>query len=285
MKTIIKNKSYLLLAGALLFLAIVFYFGINKQPAEQAIDKTAKTQGLINGNLPDYLAEWLEIVDKKQVDADSFVAVLSHKVYNGAGIALFDIENKFQKWLPEGELKISDKGEVTAPGEYFVIDELAETPMWWIVEDINDDGLLEIAIQYSFSGTALVKPFYLYQNQKQGDDFVLALKLIGPVSNAKIIDLDKDGIKEILYTFSLGGYGVDVRNSLRWKEVYKWIDGRYQKQNHLFPEVYKELITFYDNILNNPPEVKWIHEDTLLCLKKNAEKNIQGIFADYDDCE
>lgn len=49
------------------------------------------------------------------------MVVLSHKVYNGAGIALFGIENNFQKWLPEGELKISDKGEVTAPGEFFIL--------------------------------------------------------------------------------------------------------------------------------------------------------------------
>lgn len=219
----------------------------------------------------------LKIYKEKRLDDQIRLVVLDHELSAAVGVAVLDADGTFKYWLEEGKIDAGnvEGGRVKSPGEYLD---------WWKVEDINNDGTIEVAIQYVISGTGLVHPFYLYQ--KRGESFELVLKLIEGVSQVKIVDLNNDGIKEIYHSYALDTGGVGPRSWTVWRDVWVWQNGRYQKLNHFFPSIYENLIHYYDYLLGSPDPDQWLtsYYPMLRCLKESAQSNAQEIFSDGSRC-
>jgi len=196
-------------------------------------------------------------------------------VYSGTGLILTDKNNVFISWLPESELIYSKGIQIKSLGD--VLD-------WWNFEDLDNDNNKELVAQFAITGTAGVHPFYLYSYQNE--KFKLLLKLIEARSSAEVIDLDNDGIKEIVYKYALSGSGNRERETLRWKDIWRLENGKAIKVNNQFPAEYKELLPIYNKSLTSEYNADFYQYDYMVyeCLKEKAELNISGRFADAEDC-
>jgi len=161
--------------------------------------------------------------------------------------------------------------------------ELGEYTDQLVIDDINKDDKIEIAVEMIYSGTGLVHPFYVYQ--LNGKDSKLILYLKDGVSDVQLKDFNNDNIQEIYYSFVLDPTGVSGRSLTPWKEIWIWQEGRYQKANNLYPEIYKDLIEYYNDLLMNFTDQAMIYYRPIIeCLKEKAEFNLKGIFADGREC-
>lgn len=206
---------------------------------------------------------------------DQRLAHVYHLYDSLSGLATIGHENEFLSWLPGGSISGRDSDD-RAPGEYLD---------WFRFDSLNaDQNSKQLLVQYANSGTAGVHPFYLYSYD--GNNFELLLKLVAPYSKTEIKDLDGDGIKEIVHTFSLDGSGLVERTLLRWKDIYKIGQQGVHKVNNLFPDSYRELHDFHRAVLNNQewgPDAEYYYP-TLRCLLEQAQSNIANTFADAKPC-
>ncbi len=270
-----KGLILVIVCFILLILLLSIYITIssreNKIISTKGVDeKTFPKTPVLNTPEP-----YLDILEQINVDKNRKISYVSHTVYSGTGLILTDKNNVFISWLPESEL-IYNKG--------IKVHSLGDVMDWWIFEDIDKDDNQELAVQSVFVGTAGVHPFNLYSYQN--GEFILLLKLVEARSSAEVIDLDKDGIKEIVYKYALSGSGNLERSTLRWKDIWRIENGELIKVNNQFPNEYKELIPIYDEALNSHYNDDFYkpYYPVYRCLKDKAELNINGQFADVESC-
>lgn len=220
------------------------------------------------------LPPYMKILIEKQLPDDKFAAILDHEAFSGLGVALLDSGHNFVNWLPELEYLGPNEGD-KYPGEYVSLLEL---------EDINNDGQVELAVEFIVTGSSLARPFYLYQYKN--NSFELLIKLLNGKSNSSLTDLNNDGNKEILHSYVLDSTGWFGRNYTPWKEVWTWQEGKYQLANNLFPEIYKELMPDYEGLMNDTikDSLAQTYQPVIKCLEEKANMNIEGKLADGKDC-
>lgn len=220
---------------------------------------------------------YLGITKELVLDSDYNVALIQHPVYPGAGLALIDHQDNFISWLPESSLVTQSPGQLESPGE--VLD-------WWSLESLDGNTRMELAVQYGVAGTALVHPFYLFSYNK-GVGFRVLLQLIDASSGTKLVDLDKDGRKEIIHEYSLSGIGKAERDLLRWKDIWRLEDGGYTKISHFFPEEFVDLVRLHSGALTNK---EWEDDissyyPTLLCLQDAGQQLMRGRPVGIEGCQ
>ncbi len=162
---------------------------------------------------------------------------------------------------------------------------------WWQVGDLNGNSNLDVAVMYQNMGSGSFKPFYFYE--WNGENFEVKLHNSDLFNRVELIDIDDDGMSEIVHSFRLFQF------AWPWKEIYEWQYDKtkgtygYVKANNIFPASYNEWLR--DKELNpngnfeTAPEF-WDTPDgeivlqTNQCLKEKAILNSQGTFADVDEC-
>ncbi len=224
--------------------------------------------------LSDRSSDDMQIVESKQLSNGKYVAVLRHIMFDGMGLAILDDNHNVSEWLPECEYFGPNEGD-RYPGDHLD---------WWTLDDINNDGFQELAVQYTMIGSAGSHPFYLYQYKN--DSFNLLFKFIEGRSNVELKDLDNNDYKEIIFTFSLSSTGWYERTYTPWKEVWTWQNGKYQLANNLFPDIYQEMLPKYDELMKDSQENELAQPylPVIKCLEEKAKLNISGILADGKDC-
>lgn len=162
---------------------------------------------------------------------------------------------------------------------------------WWQVGDLNHNSWLDVAVMYQNMGSGSFKPFYFYE--WNGENFEVKLHNSNLFNRVELIDIDDNGMAEIVHSFRLFQF------AWPWKEIYEWqydktkgTDG-YVKANNMFPASYNEWLRdkeFNPNgNFETAPEF-WNTQDgeivlqTNQCLKEKAILNSQGTFADVDEC-
>lgn len=218
----------------------------------------------------------LKILTTIRLDDQNSLAFIGPTLYPALGLAIVDNSDDVEYFLEGGELTaIFPYGVLKGPGEY---------TDWLEIEDINNDGVEEIAIQYIVSGTGLRRPFYLYQ--KESGVYKLILKLDHGVSQARLVNLDGDAEKEIHYSYALDASGAGPRYFTKWEEVWDWQGGKLVKANNKFPNVFKQLNLFYDSLLTNSSPETWLsyYLPMVKCLKEQSDKNLLGVLADGEIC-
>lgn len=158
---------------------------------------------------------------------------------------------------------------------------------WWQVGDLNHNSWLDIAVMYQNMGSGSFKPFYFYE--WNGENFEVKLHNSNLFNRVELIDIDDNGMAEIVHTFRI------TKFAHTWKEIYKWqFDQKkgtngFVKVNHLFPASYTEWLR--DKELNPGGSQEFYDspqgQDTIEinnCLKEKAILNSQGIFTDIEDC-
>jgi len=278
MGKIIGRKGFILIIVC--FILLIFLLSLyitisgrkNETISTKGVDKKTFPKNPVQ-NAPE---PYLDILAEINIGKNRNIVQVSHTVYSGTGLILVDKNNVFISWLPESEL-IYNRGKAEKS--------LGDVMNWWVFEDIDKNNNPELAVQSVFVGTAGVHPFYLYTYQN--GEFTLLLKLIEAKSKAEVIDLDNDGIKEIVYKYALSGSGNRERETLRWKDIWRIEDGKPVKVNNQFPNEYKELIPIYDKALTTQYNKDFYESDypVYSCLKEKAELNINGQFADAEDCK
>jgi hypothetical protein len=220
------------------------------------------------------LPENFELLRKIQIDKNQYLAIFQEITSSQVGFALLDRKLHFKKWLPQADILLPPQKDALR-GDHFE---------WLKRGDYNKDGVEEVVIQTQYAGPARIHLFYLYQFKKEKSKLLLYLE--DSASETKLNDFNRDGIFEIEHTFSLDGTGVAGRNLTQWKEIWAWNGKEYQKANNLYPESCSDLIKFYNDILENPPdEESMIHYRPIIeCLKEKALLNQKEIFADGRDC-
>jgi len=272
-----KIKQKLFLTFIILFVCLFLIFVIFQK---DLIFNTIKPNSEIKYNNDIVLKKavinspvlYLEIEKQIPVFKNINISLVRHAVFSGVGLAVTDDKDVFINWIPEGELSFN-KGSDADKSLGDVLD-------WWKFEDIDANDTKELMSQSVFVGTAGVHPFYLYSYNN--GKFSLLLKLIQASSKTEVKDLNNDGQKEIIHQFSLSGSGAFDRATLRWKDIWRLKDGNPVKVNNEFPDQYPELIDIYKEPLLSK-EHKFFHP-VFLCLKEKAESNINGVFADSEDC-
>lgn len=245
-----------------------------KQEAFRAPKPKVTTQELVLGESTETISTY-EIKEIARLDSENRLAFVKHTLYPAIGLGIIDNSGKIKFYLKDNELKKVD-GEVKGPGEY---------TQWLEVDDFNGDQKKEVAVEYLISGTGLVHPFYLYT--QENESFKLLLKLIKGVSHAQLVDIDGDGIKEIIYSYSLDATGSGPRSWTIWKDIWGWEGKDLTKLNPRFPSVYRNLILFYDYLLTDSSPDQWLssYYPMIRCLKSAAQGNIDGVAMDGDACE
>jgi hypothetical protein len=218
-----------------------------------------------------------QIVKEIEFNRKTQISVLEDIFSNKVGLAeikkikipLFENPKiKIKKFLPGGDFD-------SLNAEHFDRYEMG---------DFNKDGKKEIAFWFRKSGSGLVAPFYLYQ--EDNGDFKLLLVLLDPVSETEFKDFNNDGVFEIEHAFSLDGTNAAGRNLTKWKEIWAWDGKEYKKVNNLYPEIYFDLINFYNEKLKNyrDEQAKTFYKPALECLLEKAKQNQKKIFADGREC-
>lgn len=168
---------------------------------------------------------------------------------------------------------------------------------WWQTGYLNGNHRLDIAVMYENSGNGAYNPFYFYE--WNGYNFEIKLQNDNFHNNNELIDLDGDGLMEVLHFVNLRKW------SWSWPEIYKWNARKQEfvKSNHLFSEIYTEWLKDNQFDPSADPCVtaegemgdefcagwkEWRDWEALKklgsCLTEKAILNSQGIFADVDDC-
>ncbi|KKR19790.1 MAG: hypothetical protein UT50_C0030G0009 [Candidatus Moranbacteria bacterium GW2011_GWA2_39_41] len=89
---------------------------------------------------------------------------------------------------------------------------------WQQIGDFNNNGKIDIATLYGYSGSAGFGQLYLYE--WSGKDFNLLLSKTDVENTAEFKDLDNDGIKELIYNFK------QIKWDREEHEIYKWNNGK-----------------------------------------------------------
>ena len=195
------------------------------------------------------------------------------------------INNDIDSFLSIGFSKIL---LIREDGYFIELPGWGEGFQWWEVGNLNGNSSPDIAILYQNSGNGSYNHFYFYE--WNGYNFEIKLQNKNFHNNDELVDLDNDGIFEIVHNFGL------YRWTWGWKEIFKWDKKKqnFVKANHLFPSIYKKWLSDKEPNLNivyeNPPpeyfenpEWKTV-ETTNNCLKEKATLSAKSIFADIDDC-
>lgn len=215
-------------------------------------------------------------------DSGLFVASIDNRPYSSAmGAAIVDEKNNVLEVLAPSSPPYPPWSASDYWDEQWMLGDYVAEP---IAEDINADGKTEIVIQAVFTGTGLVHPFYIFQ-QQEDKFFKLILRLADGVSETKMVDFNNDGKKEILHSFVLDADGNAGRSLTPWREIWAWQDGNYQRANNLYPTIYNDLVFEYDNSLINVKDQAMIYyRPTINCLREKAKTNLRKIFADGRKC-
>jgi hypothetical protein len=264
-RLLMLNKK-ILISGALVFGILISIYTLTNR---QNHDKEGNIKGIVSE-----LPQNMKILVEKQLPDGRFAVILGPEVFTGLGIALLDKNRNFINWLPESEYLGPNEGD-KYPGQYVNL---------FGLEDFNNDGKVELAIEFITTGSGLSRPFYLYQYKN--NSFELLIKLLDGKSNSNLSDLDNDGNKEILHSYVLDSTGWLGRNYTPWNEVWTWQDGKYQLANNLFPDVYKELMPVYEGLMNDAMknDLAQPYQPVIKCLQENANLNIHGQLADGKEC-
>lgn len=222
--------------------------------------------------------QYFKIIQKiPLLDEKNSIGILESELNVAKGIVVLNKKGKVIDIFP---LPTENKNIFTWEENW----SLGEYLNWIKVEDLNKDKTIEVASEMINSGSALARPFYLYQLENKKPKLILYLD--DAVSETQLKDFNQDGIFEILHSFSLDGTGLSGRMLTKWKEVWAWDGKKYKKANNLYPQIYSDLIKEYEQTLKNPPdEEAMIHYRPIIkCLLKKAKQNQKGIFADGQDC-
>ena len=213
----------------------------------------------------------------QNIDSESRLAFIYYEGYPAVGLGVIDNLDNIKYFLEGSELKeVYPYREIEGPGEYFKLAEIG---------DFDGDGRKEIVIQYTVSGTGLYHPLYVYK--EEGGWYRLLLRLSDGVSEAKLTDLNGDGKKEILYSYMLDATGAGPRSWTIWRDVWEWQGDDVVRSNTKYPEIYRDLIDFYDSLLNNSDPGSWLSSyfPMINCLKRSAQNTINGIMAANRACK
>lgn len=258
-------RKLLFIAVLIFGILIITFLIVNKQNS----NRKEEVKGISSG-----LPQNMKILVEKQLPDGRFTVIIGQEVFTGLGVALLDKNRNFMNWLPELEYLGPNEGD-KYPGQYINLFEL---------EDFNNDGKVELAVEFIVTGSGLGRPFYLYQYKN--NSFELLIKLLDGKSNSSLTDLNNDGNKEILHSYVLDSTGWFGRNYTPWKEVWTWRDGTYQLANNLFPDVYKELMPVYEGLMNDAikDDLAQPYQPVIKCLQEKANLNVHGQLADGKEC-
>ena len=97
----------------------------------------------------------------------------------------------------------------------------------------------------------------IFKTEKDGSLKEIFLSKNKPLNRIEIIDLNGDGLSEVLNVYNdMVHFGNNLMNSLIWEDVYSWINGKYELRNKDYKNIYLELAesykAFLKNALSNP---------------------------------
>ena len=127
---------------------------------------------------------------------------------------------------------------------------------------------------------------------EEADLFANSLKNAGPsfhgvpLRETKFIDLDRDGIDEVLLHInsveeaSIGFLNTELFDAFVWIDVYKLKDGSYELATKDFPEYLKQREIFYRKWIMRLDKPETLSDDSSTVLKANYEYFI-GILNEY----
>lgn len=256
------------------FLLSLIYFILN--------EKKSCIQNFSNNKLP-YQYKNYDILAQQAVELNYHI-FLEHPLEQGLKTNIVLINNTKDYPTHMGVSKIILLRE---DGYFLELPGYGEGFEWWQIGDLNGNSNIDVAVMYQNMGSGSYKPFYLYE--WSGENFEVKLHNSNLFNRVELIDVDDDGMSEIVHNFRI------TKFAHTWKEIYQWrYDQKagsygYVKANNLFPASYnewlrdKELEPAESSDFYNSPQ----NQDTIEinnCLKEKAILNSQGIFADVDDC-
>ncbi|TAN32657.1 hypothetical protein EPN28_04000 [Patescibacteria group bacterium] len=86
--------------------------------------------------------------------------------------------------------------------------------LWWKVGDFNDNGKVDIAIHYGYTGSGEFGKFYL--QEWNGKDFTTVFIREDVDNKVNFVDLNHDGMEEIIYTYRLSKWKPDRYDIYQW---------------------------------------------------------------------
>ncbi|MBU1179668.1 hypothetical protein KJ885_01860 [Patescibacteria group bacterium] len=162
-----------------------------------------------------------EILDKKEV----FLYYGLDNLHNKK-TQLFVINNRKDYDTVLGLSKII---LVREDGYFLELPGYGEGFQWWEVGDFNKNADLNIAVMYQNMGSGSFDPFYFYQ--WNGYNFDVKINNHNLFNDDKLVDLDHDGIMEVLHTFR--SFRMEEPDDL-CKETYVWNreNGEFEKKDY-----------------------------------------------------
>lgn len=108
------------------------------------------------------------------------------------------------------------------------------------VKDINRDGLYEMVVLINEACSTCPNTILIVRNQYNS---LRVYKFHDEYASLKkdIIDLDDDGIHEVLTKNPLNTQTISGARYLPWIDIYRWDGEKYVKSNRRFPEYYKNV--------------------------------------------
>lgn len=115
---------------------------------------------------------------------------------------------------------VRDSGFIELPGTGARFD-------WWQVGDFNKNQKLNVAAMYHSLGSGAYDPFYLYE--WNGESFEIKLQNWDNANWDELVDLDKDGLLEVIHIWNITKWGPSRT------EVFQWDQDKqeYVKANHI----------------------------------------------------
>lgn len=124
--------------------------------------------------------------------------------------------------------------------------------------DINNDKMGELLTSFWGGGeNTSAERISIFKTEKDGSLKEIFLSKNKPLNRLEIIDLNGDGLSEVLNVYNdMVHFGNNLMNSLIWEDVYSWINGKYELSNNAYKNIYLELAesykAFLKNALSNP---------------------------------
>ena len=124
--------------------------------------------------------------------------------------------------------------------------------------DINNDKMSELLTSFWGGGENIsAERISIFKTEKNGSFKEIFFSKNKPLNRIEIIDLNGDGLSEILNVYNdMVHFGNSLMNSLIWEDVYSWINGKYELSNNDYKNIYLELAesyrAFLKNALSNP---------------------------------
>ena len=107
-----------------------------------------------------------------------------------------------------------------------------------------------------------------------------------PVRDIKYIDLDRDGINEVLLLINSveesapGFLNMELYDAFTWIDIYKVQDGKYELMTKHFPEYMLQRKEFYRAWIKRFDETESLNNDSRGLIEANYE-NFKEILVDY----